>query len=154
MARMGRPTKLDIIKKNVEQIKEWKKLGATDDQICKQLRIGESTYYKYLSQNPELKEEIQIGTEFFVLELKGELARKAFKHTLETKKQYVKVDLETGHKTQYTEITTKEVDGDTGALHLLLKNLDKGNWSENWQNYELKKQELELRKQIAEDKLF
>jgi hypothetical protein len=154
MARMGRPTKLDIIKNNVEQIKEWKKLGATDDQICKQLRIGESTYYKYLSQNPELKEEIQIGTEFFVLELKGELARKAFKHTLETKKQYVKVDLETGHKTQYTEITTKEVDGDTGALHLLLKNLDKGNWSENWQNYELKKQELELRKQIAEDKLF
>lgn len=154
MARMGRPTKLDIIKNNVEQIKEWKKLGATDDQICKQLRMGESTYYKYLSQNPELKEEIQIGTEFFVLELKGELARKAFKHTLETKKQYVKVDLETGHKTQYTEITTKEVDGDTGALHLLLKNLDKGNWSENWQNYELKKQELELRKQIAEDKLF
>lgn len=154
MARMGRPTKLDIIKNNVEQIKEWKKLGATDDQICKQLRIGESTYYKYLSQNPELKEEIQVGTEFFVLELKGELARKAFKHTLETKKQYVKVDLETGHKTQYTEITTKEVDGDTGALHLLLKNLDKGNWSENWQNYELKKQELELRKQIAEDKLF
>jgi hypothetical protein len=154
MARMGRPSKIDIIKNNIEQIKEWKKLGATDDQICKQLNIGESTFYKWLSKNPDLKEEIQIGTDFFVLELKGELARKAFKHTLETKKQYIKVDMETGHKTQYTEITTKEVDGDTGALHLLLKNLDKGNWSENWQNYELKKQELELRKQIAEDKLF
>lgn len=154
MARMGRPSKIDIIKNNIEQIKEWKKLGATDDQICKQLNIGESTFYKWLSKNPDLKEEIQIGTDFFVLELKGELARKAFKHTLETKKQYIKVDMETGHKTQYTEITTKEVDGDTGALHLLLKNLDKGNWSENWQNYELKKQELELRKQIAEGKLF
>ena len=154
MAKMGRPSKIDIIKNNIEQIKEWKKLGATDDQICKQLNIGESTFYKWLSKNPDLKEEIQIGTDFFVLELKGELARKAFKHTLETKKQYIKVDMETGHKTQYTEITTKEVDGDTGALHLLLKNLDKGNWSENWQNYELKKQELELRKQIAEDKLF
>lgn len=154
MAGMGRPSKIDIIKNNIEKIKEWKKLGATDEQICKQLNIGESTFYKWISKNPDLKKEIQIGTDFFVLELKGELARKAFKHTLETKKQYVKVDLETGHKTQYTEITTKEVDGDTGALHLLLKNLDKGNWSENWQNYELKKQELELRKQIAEDKLF
>lgn len=155
MARMGRPTKLDVIKDNVEMIKEWKKLGATDDQICKQLRIGESTYYKYLSQNPDLKEEIQIGTEFFIFECKNELKRKAFKHTLETKKQYIKHDLETGHKTQYTEITTKEVDGDTGALHLLLKNLDRGKtWSENWQNYELKKQELELREKIAEDKLF
>lgn len=154
MARTGRPSKLDLIKNNIEQIKEWKKLGATDDQICKQLKIGESTYYKYLSQNPELKDEIQVGTDFFVLELKGEMARKAFKHTLETKKQYIKVDMETGHKTQYTEITTKEVDGDTGALHLLLKNLDSDNWFENKKNYELKQQELELRKQMAEDKLF
>lgn len=154
MAGNGRPSKIDIIKDNIEKIKEWKKLGATDNQICKQLNIGESTFYKWLSKNPDLKEEIQVGTDFFILDLKGELARKAFKHTLETKKQYIKVDMETGHKTQYTEITTKEVDGDTGALHLLLKNLDKGNWSENWQNYELKKQELELRKQIAEDKLF
>jgi hypothetical protein len=154
MAGMGRPSKIDIIKDNIEKIKEWKKLGATDNQICKQLNIGESTFYKWLSKNPDLKKEMQIGIDFFILDLKGELARKAFKHTLETKKQYIKVDMETGHKTQYTEITTKEVDGDTGALHLLLKNLDKGNWSENWQNYELKKQELELRKQIAEDKLF
>lgn len=73
---------------------------------------------------------------------------------MKQKKQYIKLDQETGHKTQYTEIISKEVDGDTGALHLLLKNLDKGNWSENWQTYELKKQELELRKQMAEDKLF
>jgi hypothetical protein len=155
MAGKGRPSKIDIIKDNVEKIKEWKKLGATDEQICKQLNVGESTFYKWLSRHPELKEEIQVGTDFFIFELKNELARKAFKHTLETKKQYIKVDMETGHKTQYTEITTKEVDGDTGALHLLLKNLDRGRtWSENWQNYELKKQELELRKQIAEDKLF
>lgn len=129
-------------------------MGATDEQICRQLGIGKTTFYDHLKNNPKLSEEIKIGTEFFVLELKSELARKAFKHTLETKKQYIKVDIETGHKTQYTEITTKEVDGDTGALHLLLKNLDKGNWSENWQTYELKKQELELRKQMAEDKLF
>lgn len=149
-----RKSKLNIIQDNIEQIKEWKKMGATDEQICRQLNIGRTTYYDHLKNNPKLADAIKIGTEFFVMELKSELARKAFKHTLETKKQYIKVDIETGHKTQYTEITTKEVDGDTGALHLLLKNLDKGNWSENWQTYELKKQELELRKQIAEDKLF
>lgn len=144
-------SKVTILEKNLEQIKEWKKLGATDEQICKQLNISLSTWYKHIKENSHISEAIKTGTQFFVLELKGELARKAFKHTLETKKQYIKHDLETGHKTQYTEITTKEVDGDTGALHLLLKNLDKENWSENWQTYDLKKQELELRKEIAEN---
>ena len=66
----------------------------------------------------------------------------------------MKVDIETGHKTQYTEITTKEVDGNIAAAHLLLKNLDKNNWKDNWDNYEFKKQELELKKQIAENNLF
>lgn len=144
-------SKVTILENNLEQIKEWKKLGATDEQICKQLNISLSTWYKHIKENPHISEAIKTGTQFFVLELKGELARKAFKHTLETKKQYIKHDLETGHKTQYTEITTKEVDGDTGALHLLLKNLDKENWSENWQSYDLKKQELELRKEMAEN---
>lgn len=147
-------SKVVILEKNLEQIKEWKKLGATDEQICKQIGVSLSTWYKHIKENPHISDAIKTGTQFFVLELKGELARKAFKHTLETKKQYIKKDLETGHSTQYTEITTKEVDGDTGALHLLLKNLDKENWSENWQSYDLKKQELELRKEMAENKLF
>lgn len=145
-------SKVTIIENNLNQIKEWKKLGATDEQICKQLNISTSTWYKHIKENPHISEAIKIGVEAFVFDLRGELARKAFKHTLETKKQYVKQDLETGNKTQYTEITTREVDGDLGALHLLLKNLDKDNWSENWQSYDLKKQELELRKQIADDK--
>lgn len=144
-------SKVTILEDNLEQIKEWKKLGATDEQICNQLGVSRSTWYKHIKENPHISDAIKTGTQFFVLELKGELARKAFKHTLETKKQYIKHDLETGHKTQYTEITTKEVDGDTGALHLLLKNLDKENWSENWQYYDLKKQELELRKEMAEN---
>ena len=56
--------------------------------------------------------------------------------------------METGHKTQYTEITTKEVDADIAAINLLLKNLD-GEWSNDPQNLALRKQELELRKAIA-----
>ena len=62
--------------------------------------------------------------------------------------------METGHKTQYTEITTKEIDGNVGAAHLLLKNLDKDNWKDSPAEYDLKKMEYELRKQIAEDKEY
>ena len=151
---MARPSKLKVITDNLERIKEWKRNGATDSQICNALDIAESIWYKHLAANKELAEEIKKATQTLALELRGELARQAFKHTLETKKQYVKQDLETGHKTQYTEITTKEVDGNIAAAHLLLKNIDKDNWSENWQSYELKKQEIELRKQISESNMF
>ena len=150
---MGK-SKLNLIKDNIEQIKEWKKLGVTDEQICRQLGIGKTTFYDHLKKNPNLSEALRTGREFFVIELKNELARQAKLHTLETKKQYIKIDQETGHKTQYTEITSRQVDGDLGAIHLLLKNLDRENWSNDWQSYDLKKQELELRKQMAEDKLF
>lgn len=149
---MARPTGYTVIKENLAQIKEWKKLGATDEQVCQQLNIGKSTFYKYKAKNKEFAEALKIGVQDFVANLKGELAGLATKHTLETKKQYIKVDQETGHKTQYTEITTKEIDANIGAIHLLLKNLDRDNWSNDWQNHELKKQELELRKKIADDK--
>jgi hypothetical protein len=62
--------------------------------------------------------------------------------------------LETGHETQYTEIVTKEIDGDIAAINLLLKNLDKENWSNDPANLELRRQELELRKAIARDNAF
>lgn len=150
----GRKSKEDIIRENLDQIKKWKRLGATDEQIAKQLGISRSTWYDHLSKNKDLSDAIKMSVEAFVIELKGDLARQAVKHTLETKKQYVKVDQETGHKTQYTEITSKEVDGNIGAAHLLLKNLDAEHWKENWDSYEFKKQELEIKKQLADNNLF
>lgn len=150
----GRKSKVDVIRDNIEQVKNWKKLGATDDQIADQLGISRTSWYKYIKENADIANAIKTSVEYFVMDLRGELARQAFKHTLETKKQYVKVDQETGHKTQYTEITSKEVDGNIGAAHLLLKNLDKDNWKEDWNTYEFKKQELEIKKQLAENQLF
>lgn len=150
----GRKSKINIIRENLDQIKKWKKLGATDEQIIHQIGISRSTWYKYLAENKDLSDALKMSVEEFVIELKGDLARQAVKHTLETKKQYVKVDQETGHKTSYTEITTKEIDGNVAAAHLLLKNIDRENWKDDWNNYEFKKQELELRKQAIENSAF
>ena len=49
---------------------------------------------------------------------------------------------------------TKMALPDVAAINLCLKNYDKENWSENPQNLELKKQELELKKTIAEANSF
>lgn len=150
----GRKSKYETnVKPHLAQIEKWKKVGATDEQICEQLGVSKSAFYEYIKKYKELADAIKKGKTELVMELRGELARIAFKHTLETKKQYIKQDMETGNRTQYTEITTKEVDGDIAAINLLLKNLDE-EWSNDPQNLALRRQELELRKAIAEASNF
>ena len=134
----------------LDKIREWRKTGGTVEQICEVLNISVSSWFEYLKIYPEFMDANKKGVREFCFELRGELAKLATKHTLETKKQYIKQDTETGHKTQYTEITTKEVDADIAAINLLLKNLDRDNWSNDPAHVELRRQELELRKRIAE----
>ena len=141
------------IEPRLKDIKKWREIGATVEKICDVLGISKTTYHKYLDCKTEFMDAHKKGTTEFVMDLRGELARLSFKHTLETKKQYIRQDVETGRKTQYTEITTREVDGDIAAINLLLKNLDE-NWSNDPQNLALRRQELELRKQIAEANNF
>lgn len=141
------------IEPRLADIRNWRKGGATLETICEALDVSTTTFCKYLKEKPKFADAYKKGKIELVMDLRGELARIAFKHKLETKKVYTKQDQETGHKTQYVEITTKEVDGDIAAINLLLKNLDE-NWSNDPQNLALRKQELELRKAIAEANNF
>mgnify|MGYP002523448329 CR=1 FL=1 len=150
----GRPSKYKThVQPYLEQIKEWKKNGATDEQVCEQLGVSVSSFCEYKLKYSELTEVLKNSREAFVAELRGELARLAFKHTLETVKVYSKTD-ESGQSVTYKEKTSKEVDGDIAAIHLLLKNLDKENWADNPQGLKIKQQELELKKALAEAQNF
>lgn len=151
MSKRGRKSVYDTaIFPNINKIEEWVKSGATEKQICEALGISVSAFNVH-KEKKELKEALKKGRSSLVLDLRSEMIKKAFKHTLETKKTYVTQD-ENGSTRKHTEITTKEVDGDTGALHLLLKNYDKDNWKNDWDSYELKQAELELKKKLADDK--
>lgn len=154
MARGARGKYESNVRPYLDKIREWRKVGATVDKICEMLDISKATYFEYVKKHPEFADAVKKGTLEFVLDLRGELASVARKHTLETKKQYIRQDMETGHRTQYTEITTKDVDPDIAAINLLLKNLDRENWSNDPAYVELRRQELELRKQIAEANNF
>lgn len=150
---MGRPNKYDShIKPHLKQIAEWKKNGATDQQVCEQLGVSPSVFYAAKSKYSEFSEILKNSRENFIADLRGELARLAFKHTLDTVKVYSKT--EDGKTVTYKEKTSKEVDGDIAAIHLLLKNLDRDNWADNPQGLEIKKQELELKKLLAEANNF
>jgi len=150
---MGRPNKYDThIKPYLEQIKEWKRHGATDEQICEQLHIALSTYYDAKTKYAEFSEIFKTSKELFIADLKGELAKLAQKHKLETVKAYTRT--EDGKSVTYKEKIIKEVDADVAAIHLLLKNLDRDNWANDPQTLDLRKREFELKKLIAEANNF
>lgn len=152
---VGRQSKYEShVKPYLEDIKKWRRSGATDEQICEALNIGTSTFYDYQNKYVEFSEALKGSKKMLVLDLKGELARIAKKHKLEIKKSYIKKDLETGHETRYTEVTEKEVDGNISAIHLLLKNFDKEEWKNDWDNYELKQQQQKLQELIAKEKYW
>lgn len=154
MAKRGRKSKFIIIEENKDKIINWKRQGLTDENVYNLLGVSKGLWYEYLQIDKEFHNQIKTARAVLSIDLKNELINQAFKHTLETKKQYIKKDLETGHQVQYTEIISREVDGNIGACHMLLKNIDRDNWKENWDTYELKKLELELRQRIAEEKMF
>ena len=146
----GRKSVYDTnIKPNLDKIKEWRKVGATVENMCECLGISKATFFKYLKEQKEFSDAYKKGTFELCMDLRGELARIAFKHTLETVKVYKKKDEETEHETTYQEIIKKEVDGDIAAINLLLKNLDK-DWANDPKMLALKEREFELRKMIAE----
>ena len=151
----GRKGKYEThVKPRLKEIENWKKVGATDEQIANQLGIGVSTFYDYRKQHKEFSDTLIYATTNFILEIRGELAEMCKKRKLQTVKKYIKKDLETGKKTEYTEVTERELDPNLGALELMLKNIDRENFKHDWDNYEFKKLEMELKQKLADKQIW
>lgn len=148
--RAGRKSKYDMVKENFPKIKKWLKNGVTERQIAKNLGIAMSSWSLYKTQYPELMELIKTGRETVVDDLRGALIKRALGFEYEEKKTYIKTDEETGKEIRYTEITKKRALPDVAAINLSLKNYDKDNWANDPQLLELRKMELEFKKQMAE----
>lgn len=155
-SKRGRKSAYDEkIKPRFKDIEKWLKGGASEKQVAEAIGVSEATWFKYKAENTEFKEFIKsINRSEIVCDLRSALLKKAMGYTYEEKKQYIKEDTDTGKKYKYTEITTKTSHPDVAAINLALKNYDRDNWANDPQMLELKKQELELRKQIAEDKAW
>lgn len=153
MFSVGRKSKYDDnVKPYLKEVKEWRKIGVTEEKIAERLGISVASLNEYKKKYPEFLEALKKGVELFCDDLRSELARQAFKHKLETVKVYSKTD-EDGQVITYKEKTSKEVDGSIAACQILLKNLDP-NWSDDPKNLDLRRQELELKKLLAEANNF
>lgn len=140
---MGRKNKYEThIKPNLKKIPKWYET-MTEGQIAKKLGVSVASWENYKNQYPELVECLKTSKESLVEELKATLKKKALGYTYTEKKKIIKESPAKGK-----EKTIEEVEHycqpDTGAIHLLLKNLDDEWHNDDKQTLDLKRRQLEL----------
>lgn len=146
---MGRKSRYEThVLPYIDQVRDWIQL-LTEDQIAKRLGVGHTSLQKYKKEHPELAQALKEGREELVENLKMTLKKKAQGFYYEETKTVVKQ--ENGAEVKIIERYRKYAQPDTGAAHLLLKNLD-----ESWRNDDaatmaLRREKLELEKQKHED---
>lgn len=146
---MGRKCRYEThVLPHIEQVREWIQL-LTEDQIAKRLGISQRSFQKYKNDHPELAQALKEGRQELVENLKMTLKKKAQGFYYEETKTVVKQ--EDGAEVKIIERYKKYAQPDTGAAHLLLKNLD-----DSWRNDDaatmaLRREKLELEKQKHDD---
>jgi hypothetical protein len=139
------------VKCRFDDIERWLKGGATERQIAAALGIAYSTFNWYKVQFLELTDLIKsVDRTNIVLDLRSALLKKAMGFKYTEKKTYKKKDEITGNETSYIEVVEKEALPDVAAINLALKNYDKENWANDPALLDIKKEELELKKKLAE----
>lgn len=121
----------------------------TEEQIAKQLGISRRSFERYKQQHEELRAVLKKGREDLVRDLKMTLKRKA-KGFFYTEKKTTVRDSEREGKTVTVETFEKYAQPDTGAIHLLLKNLDETWRNDDRETMDLKRQRLEMEKEKNE----
>ena len=145
---MGRINKYaEAVEPRLEDIREWSRL-MTEKQITERLGVAVTTWERYKKAHPELRQALQSGREKLREDCMSALIKKAL-----------------GHKEKVQKVTVRQVDGrttrviyedesyyppDTGALHLLLKNIDSSWHNDDAAILKMKQKELELQERKLE----
>lgn len=145
---MGRRDKYEThVKPHLKDIPKWYET-MTEAQIARKLGVSVASFENYKNQHPELVKCLRDSRKEFIEELKGTLKKKAigFRYT-ETKKTIREVN---GEKVKVIEEYEKYAQPDTGAAHLLLKNLDPEWHNDDKATLDLKRKQLELNERKIE----
>lgn len=145
------------IQPRLKEIEHWYSLGLTEGQICINLNISRTTFYKYKKDEKDFQEAVKRGVTPLVVEVRSALAKSALGFTYTEKKTYMKNEPSADgiiKKVQYQEITERYSPPNVASCNLLLKNLDKDNWANDPQSLEMRKMELKHKQQVAESSMF
>lgn len=151
---MARPSKYETeVKPHIEEIKKAVEAGATVEEIAKAFNIAVSTLHKYKATKKELKDAFTRGREKVVIEIKAALLKKALGFEYEEEKKVGKKDKDGENIILVEKYKRYSVPSETAAA-MLLRNYDKEWLDKDTTSNELRKQEMELKKAIAESNNF
>ena len=153
MAKVGRRSNYHTnVEPYLKQIDEYLNNGATEKQVAEALNVAYSSWNNYKREFPELDEVCRKPRVGLILNLRGALVKEALGYTYEEKKTYIKKD-EDGNESRYTEITQKYARPVTNAIFGAL-NIYDPNYVKDKANHDLKREELELKKELAKNELW
>lgn len=142
----GRPDKYSThVKPRFAEIAEWLELGATQKEICDQLGVNEKVFCKYKNEHKELNDLCKNSRRKPVQAIKAALYKRAT--------GYHYTETTTVNNDKGVQITTynKYLPPDPASAMILLKHWDKETeWTQDPATLNLKKQELELKKEHME----
>lgn len=146
---MGRKSKYEThVQPRLDEIEEWCGL-LNEAQITKKLGISVAAFEKYKRLHPELADRLKKGREQLIMDLKGSLRKKAQGYYYEETKTYIKD--ENGRETKIVEKYKRYAQPDTGAIHLLLKNLDESWRQDDKTTVDMKREKMDLEREKAEN---
>lgn len=150
VGKRGRKNKYeDYVKPFLPKIKEWSAAGATEKEICTALGIAVSTFNEYKKTYSELSEALRAGRQNVVMEIKAALFKKATGFSYEESK-----GIRRNGETVGVEVYKRYCVPDPVAAAMMLRNLDPEWRDKDTLTSDLKQQEMELRKAIAEANNF
>lgn len=151
---VGRPSRYETdVKPHIEEIRKAVESGATVEEIAKGLNIAVSTLHRYKTENKELKDAFARGRDKVVIEIKAALLKKALGFEYEEEKKIGRKD-KNGENIILVEKYKRYSAPSETAAAMLLRNYD-AKWRDNDKtSAELKQQEADLRKAIAEANNF
>lgn len=153
-AIVGRPSRYDTdIKPHLDEIRKAVEAGATVEEIAKAFNIAVSTLHKYKAEKKELKDAFARGRVQVVIEIKAALLKKALGFEYEEEKRVGRKDKDGENIILVEKYKRYSAPSETAAA-MLLRNYDE-TWRDNDKaSAEIKRQEADLRKAIAEASNF
>lgn len=147
---MGRKSKYEtFVQPYLKEISEWYTELDEKQIATEKLGIAVSTFENYKKKYPELKEALKRGKSELVSELKSSLKKKAKGFYYEETKTCIRE--ENGKQLKVIEKYKKYAQPDTGAIHLLLKNIDDSWHNDDLETINMKKEQLKIAREKMEN---
>ncbi len=141
------------VRPRFDEIEAWLEKGLSEEQIYTNLGVGKTSWYNYKQKHPELVEILKKGREVQVREVENALFKNATGYYYEEELVFKMKDPDGFERLE--RVTVKKFKPpETGAIAFFLKNKAPDRYADNPQMVDIKRQELELRREVAKFQMF